>query len=257
MRRSISALIVCFLWTSCQPDSPSHGGESFHGLVLASGPNESSGSGESLLIVNRFEVTRGEYLGSEVSSHTANFPAAGMTRDEAQAWAELQGGRLPSWEEWDHLAWTGDTRFLPGNTLDLGLGRALPVGVFESSRTMDGAYDFHGNVWEWLAEEPGMSGVCAGGSFASYQLVEPGLPHQRKLDANDRAEDVGFRWIADAQPFFRLQILPLWQQSEENCRETAGPILEKSLPHLRAALAVSLHQEQIYPEAFVAWVAGS
>jgi len=255
MRRGISALFFFFVWTACQPSVPIPARASLHGLVLASGPIGDRGH-ESLLLVNRFEVTRGEYLGPEATPHRANFPAVGMTRDEAQAWAEQQGGRLPTWEEWDYLAWTGDTRFLPGNTLDLGLGRALPVGAFESSRTMDGVYDFRGNVWEWLAPEAGEGGVCAGGSFASFQWVELGLPHQRKLDANDRAEDVGFRWIADARSFFRLQILPLWQESEQNCRKIAGPILGRSAAPLRAALAASLKQENTFSEAFIAWVAG-
>src|SRR6185295_18284062 len=85
-----------------------------------------------------------------------------MTLPEARAFADSRGMRLLTAREWIRIAcgtralpypWGGTEASSVANTLNLGVGRPLPVGTFEQGRTPLSTYDMAGNVWEWV-EEP-------------------------------------------------------------------------------------------------------
>jgi len=127
------------------------------------------------LLVDRFEVTRGEWLawldgrGEGVPARRSVafwqrgsaplHPATGMTLEEARAFAAGEGLRLLSAREWVRVAvgtraqewpWGPFPAKSVTNTLDLGLSRLAPVGSFESGSTSLGVYDLLGNAAEWV-----------------------------------------------------------------------------------------------------------
>ena len=134
---------------------------------------------ERALVVDRFEVTRGDVLrwglgaasggtssvgfvtdGAQVSSKTRDWPAY-LTFAEARELGALRGMRLPTPKEWLYVATGGRGYQYPyhqstpqsgfANTRDLKLGRPAIVGSFEKGRSKAfGCYDLHGNVWEWV-----------------------------------------------------------------------------------------------------------
>jgi sulfatase-modifying factor enzyme 1 len=203
------------------------------------------------LLCFRFEVTLAEFSEKSVPADLADFPATMMTRPEAQTWAKAQGMRLPTRAEWFHLMNAGGTAILVkddrANTLGLGLQRALKVGVFERGKTALGGYDFVGNVWEWLADDlEGVDPTLAperalqiGGSFASYL---PDRPDQdfgwfREAHELNRASDVGFRPVADALPWLRRFILPVWPHSSPQDQQALESAMKRWRPFLRRELA--------------------
>lgn len=125
------------------------------------------------LLVDRFEVTRGEWQGRARThpsaapavflegwtAETATLPATGMTLAEASAYAAGRGMRLPTAAEWMLIAagtraqrwpWGTVPRDSVANTSDLGLGALAKVGTFESGSTPAGVHDLVGNAWEWV-----------------------------------------------------------------------------------------------------------
>jgi formylglycine-generating enzyme required for sulfatase activity len=129
--------------------------------------------------LDRFEVTRadwrefcesaeGKALGAmaphiEVSVDEA-LPMADVDLAQARAFAAWRCCRLPLAEEW-WFATTANGRYAypwgdsddasRANTHELGIGRAVPVGTFESGRASATApYDLVGNIAEWTESVP-------------------------------------------------------------------------------------------------------
>lgn len=133
-------------------------------------------------LLDRFETTRrdwSEYLAqssavpsdaqlpllTNVGRGEGTLPMARVTLAEARAFAAWRWARLPRRDEWEFAAGGGGRpryrfpwgdRSNPGaaNTGDLGLGRAMPAGVFESGRSGEACYDLIGNVAEWTESVP-------------------------------------------------------------------------------------------------------
>ena len=130
------------------------------------------------LFVDRFEVTRGdwkEFAVSEagraagaptvLSGGDPDLPIGGIDLTLARAFAAWRFLRLPRREEWlvaaavdgrSRYPWGGRDDPLRTNSAELGLGRATPVGTFESGRRGGGdqPYDLVGNVSEWTESVP-------------------------------------------------------------------------------------------------------
>ncbi|RMH05148.1 MAG: hypothetical protein D6702_01230, partial [Planctomycetota bacterium] len=190
-------------------------------------------AGAPLLLVGRWEVCRRD-LDPSSPDEVSDLPATGLDRGEAAAWAAARGFRLPTLAEWRHLAGDGPVSgsrlpSLAANTLDLGLGQPLPVGVFELGRTADGLYDLDGNVWEWVADEaPAPFGLppralACGGSFASLARIgHAGRGAVRLLEPGERADDLGFRLVTEAASWLRDWIEPLWSSARWRNRIAAA-----------------------------------
>jgi formylglycine-generating enzyme required for sulfatase activity len=134
--------------------------------------------------IDKYEVTTSRYgkffqaTGREKPKYWTNAvpvsqgdrPVVGVTWDDAKAYCEKYGKRLPTEAEWEKAARGTDGRKYPwGNSApdssranfdryasswktDLYSKRLKPVGNYEAGESPYGAYDMAGNVWEWVED---------------------------------------------------------------------------------------------------------
>ena len=244
-------------------------------LAMAGGCRGSSGhpqalralaSGKDLILVRpqatssdwmlwgRFEATREEVRGEQDRS-LQDLPVTMISAQEAQAWCHRHGLRLPTEAEWRRMpveGGGGNLETVPPqdrNGLELRLGHPLPVGVFERGRTGLGLYDIYGNVREMSLLADGRLRAY-GGSYAARDANRD--PRQQlEMEATSRAEDVGFRYVAAAIPYFREVVLPQWSALTAEERQQVQAWWESWRPEYRRAFARRLRSEG-FDESLVA-----
>ena len=160
----------------CQPQEyPDEHGMAFVSLcpgtfLMGSPENEPDRDNEeiehrvtlSTFDIGKYEVTNAQYQKFKPDhSENDNRPVVNVDWNEAQAFCEHYGYRLPTEAEWEYAARASTpTRWSFGND-ESQLERyawysrnsskeAHPVGTREPNSW--GLYDMHGNVWEWVAD---------------------------------------------------------------------------------------------------------
>jgi len=94
----------------------------------------------------------------EIYGLKGDHPVVWVSCEDAEAYAEYNGGRLPSFAEWQYAARGTDNRLFPWgneidkprcNTAELGAEDTTPVVAFKDGTSPFGCFDMIGNVWEW------------------------------------------------------------------------------------------------------------
>jgi len=115
--------------------------------------------------IDLHEVTNSEYKKFKRDHFfhpaSANKPATSVTYDEAKAYAEWAGKRLPTSLEWEKAARGVDGRLYPWgndpdstrlNCVEAGITGTVPVDSYPEGRSPYGLYHVAGNVWEWVED---------------------------------------------------------------------------------------------------------
>lgn len=170
--------------------------------------------------IDRYEVTNAEFK-SFAPSHTypegrEDYPATGITRQQAKDFAASVGKRLPTKAEWEKAARGVDGRaypwgddFRPG-VANIGGNDALTsVGQHPESVSPYGAHDMVGNAWEWVEDTHTDGGLLTGRHKVEREIIKGGgysySAYQARVSYNgyegvgSTCNDVGFRCAQDAR----------------------------------------------------------
>lgn len=159
------------------------------------------------LVVN----ARGEGCNPSVPGRRAH-PVNCVSWDEAKAFCDWTGGRLPHAEEWEFAAKSGGRAIWPwGDTPPTReqarfVDRADPDGAtaevakHAAGVSKWGLHDLAGNLWEWTADrlEPGKPTVEARGGSWKSKPKWLRTSNRFGVEPEARSDTVGFRCAADA-----------------------------------------------------------
>ena len=166
-----------------------------------------------------WEDTEGASWVNPGFSQPDSHPVVCVSWNDAHAYAEWAGGRLPTEAEWEYAARAGTTGDYAGD-LDVmawyganANNTTHPVGV--KTPNAWGLYDMHGNVWEWVSDwyasdiygqyENGTVTDPEGAERGSYRVIRGGswlyaaryvrVAIRSFFTPGRRYSDVGFRIV--------------------------------------------------------------
>jgi gamma-glutamyl hercynylcysteine S-oxide synthase len=150
-----------------------------------------------------------------------NHPVVWVDLDDARAFSQWAGKRLPTEAEWQYAAQGTDGRKWPwGEEFDpekcnSGTDDTTPVGHYPQGVSPFGCLDMAGNVWEWTESErddghtryailkSGSYWVAQGSLWYVASGAQPCNAHQKILlmyPGLDRCATIGVRCVRDANP---------------------------------------------------------
>jgi formylglycine-generating enzyme required for sulfatase activity len=187
--------------------------QEFEGVLMAQVPPGCLGAKcfDTPFWIDVYEVTNQQY-GSSGSFSGAQQPRENISWNEALAYCESRGARLPYEDEWEYAARGPDLLIYPwGNTYyndnatsnthgcvpgQNNLFQTCNVGTHPGGISWVGAQDMAGNVWEWMMDTfAGETKVIRGGSYGIGPFDNPDHGSAYRASANPEYENpgVGFR----------------------------------------------------------------
>ena len=154
------------------------------------------------------------------SSGQEKYPMVYISREDAQAYADWAGKRLPTEVEWQYAAQGQDGRLWPwgnkfhGTRCNSAFGKSTPVDAFSKGKSPFGISDMVGNIWQLMNDVyfngSYKFGIIRGGSYfnpTSSGWYVKGGPQQLNrtqmlllvTPGFDRNATVGFRCVADME----------------------------------------------------------
>jgi formylglycine-generating enzyme required for sulfatase activity len=179
--------------------------------------------------IDTYEVTNYQYKRFDPSYEyppgKESYPVMNVSWEEANAYAEWIGKRLPTEAEWEKAARGNDGRKYPwGNEFDLtrcntaesGNRRPTSVDGYSTGRSPYGVYDMSGNVLEWTADRykaypwsrydsPDFEEdfiVLRGGSWL-HPEINATCSSRLYAPAENRSNFIGFRCVKDVHTLKR------------------------------------------------------
>ncbi len=159
-------------------------------------------------------ATQHEPPSGEIGGVADDWPVVRVSWDDAQAYCQWKGMRLPTEVEWEFVAKGSDGRRYPWgdtfvsayvNSKEAELNHPQPVGSHRDAGSPAGVYDMAGNAWQWVQDEyqpypghqspfqiPSDAKVIRGGSFRSDK--DHVTTTTRNLDhSSSKSPIIGFR----------------------------------------------------------------
>jgi len=156
-----------------------------------------------------------------------NYPVTWVGYEDAMAYADWAGKRLPTEDEWQLAAQGTDKRLWPwgnefqGTRCNNSFGRPTPVDAFPKGASQYGAIDMVGNVWQmtgdiWFNGNNYFMTIRGGSYFrpeSSWWYIQGGPQQLDKTQmlllvspGFDRSSTVGFRCVKDiSRESFRVR----------------------------------------------------
>ncbi|PSL28186.1 SUMF1/EgtB/PvdO family nonheme iron enzyme [Chitinophaga ginsengisoli] len=130
-------------------------------------------------------------------------PVRNVTWEEARAYCEANGGRLPTEMEWEYAALAGESTIYSGGTAAVSVavyGKTRPAKIASRKPNAWGIFDMTGNVAEWCydwSDTTHTTRVVKGGGYNSVinPINELAVTHRRTENPELRLKDVGFRVV--------------------------------------------------------------
>jgi eukaryotic-like serine/threonine-protein kinase len=161
--------------------------------------------------------SRTDYYSRDASS--PDYPVVFVSWNDAKAYCEWKGARLPTEAEWEKVARGENGLIYPwGNRFECPLGNfddetgedegvviggpycdgyqyIAPVGSFPRGKSVYGALDMAGNLWEWVSDWYGNSYY--------YKYVKAPVRNPVGPELGDRRVVKGGAWLNDKDVYFR------------------------------------------------------